>query len=557
MHIKNLTLKNFRNYADENFTFTDGLNVLYGRNAQGKTNCAEAVFYLCTGVSPRARRDRQLIRQGQTRAEISAVACGRYGDVNISAAIFENGREIRVNGNKITKNADLLGNIFSVFFSPSELRLIQDGPDERRRFLNISISQLSRPYYTALLRYNKILEQRNNLLKDRDTGLIYDTLPVWDEQLAKYAAIVVRHRTDFVTRLAPIAKEEHLRLTDGAEELEQGRETLREQEAIRRQIDHVRTRLEERSAELEDLMEHISGGMHQCGVDGGLTLLSASPSFLNLCGYSREELHTRFQDRLIDLICPQDRPQVLQQLRSALAAGESVELEYRLQRGDGQTVWLLSRGTVHIGADGRESIYNVVLDVTRRKHMEEDLRLSLERHRIIMEQSTDVIFEWDLAADKLFFSSNWKKKFGYTPASDHLSQHLASSTRIHPDDRDAFMIVVSTLTSGTPYAELELRLQGRGDRYFWYRIRATVQNDTSGNPVKVVGIIADIDADKRHQQQQQHGCCIQSVIVFHGQAPTFPPGGQILKLPEESAGSSGCAWSVDRYNSTRLPARAL
>ena len=220
MHIKNLTLKNFRNYADENFTFTDGLNVLYGRNAQGKTNCAEAVFYLCTGVSPRARRDRQLIRQGQTRAEISAVACGRYGDVNISAAIFENGREIRVNGNKITKNADLLGNIFSVFFSPSELRLIQDGPDERLRFLNISISQLSRPYYTALLRYNKILEQRNNLLKDRDTGLIYDTLPVWDEQLAKYAAIVVRHRTDFVTRLAPIAKEEHLRLTDGAEELE-------------------------------------------------------------------------------------------------------------------------------------------------------------------------------------------------------------------------------------------------------------------------------------------------------------------------------------------------
>lgn len=220
MQIKNLTLKNFRNYADENFEFCEGLNVLYGRNAQGKTNCAEAVFYLCTGVSPRAKRDRQLIMHGQTSAEIFAVACGRYGDVNISATIYENGREIRVNGNKIAKNADLLGNVFSVFFSPSELRLIQDGPDERRRFLNISISQLSKPYYTALLRYNKILEQRNNLLKDRDTGLIYDTLPVWDEQLAKYAAIVVRHRTDFITRLAPIAMEEHSRLTDGAEKLE-------------------------------------------------------------------------------------------------------------------------------------------------------------------------------------------------------------------------------------------------------------------------------------------------------------------------------------------------
>ena len=193
--------------------------MLYGKNAQGKTNCAEAVFYLCTGTSLRARRDRQLIKHGENSAEISALASGRYGDVNISATIYENGREVRVNGNKIAKNADLLGNVFSVFFSPSELRLIQDGPDERRRFINISISQLSKSYYTALLRYNKILEQRNNLLKDKDIGLVYDTLPVWDEQLAKYAAIVVRHRSDFIERLAPLAEEEHARLTDGAEKL--------------------------------------------------------------------------------------------------------------------------------------------------------------------------------------------------------------------------------------------------------------------------------------------------------------------------------------------------
>ena len=186
MQIKNLTLKNFRNYSCENFEFSGGLNVLYGKNAQGKTNCAEAVFYLCTGTSLRARRDRQLIKHGENSAEISALASGRYGDVNISATIYENGREVRVNGNKIAKNADLLGNVFSVFFSPSELRLIQDGPDERRRFMNISISQLSKSYYTALLRYNKILEQRNNLLKDKDIGLVYDTLPVWDEQLANY-----------------------------------------------------------------------------------------------------------------------------------------------------------------------------------------------------------------------------------------------------------------------------------------------------------------------------------------------------------------------------------
>ena len=220
MRIKKLNLKNFRNYENESVNFSEGLNVLFGRNAQGKTNCAEAVFYLCTGTSPRCRRDKQLIRHGCDFAEISALAEGRYGVVEITARITENGREVRVNGNKITKNADILGNIYSVFFSPHELRLIQDGPDERRRFLNVSISQLSKSYYVALMRYNKIFEQRNNLLKNRDISLVYETLPVWDEQLCKYAAVIAFKRAEFASMLSPIAENIHAELTDGAEKLE-------------------------------------------------------------------------------------------------------------------------------------------------------------------------------------------------------------------------------------------------------------------------------------------------------------------------------------------------
>lgn len=220
MHIKKLYLKNFRNYAEEQFEFSPGLNVLFGKNAQGKTNCAEAVFYLCTGTSMRARRDRQMIRSGEGRAFISCVCQGRYGDVCIEAQIDEGGREIKVNGNRISRNADLLGNVFAIFFSPQELRLIQDGPDERRKFLNISISQLSRSYYVALSRYNKILEQRNNLLKNRDISLITDTLPVWDAQLCRYAAEIARRRTDYIAKLAPLAGDAHAYLTDGQEKLE-------------------------------------------------------------------------------------------------------------------------------------------------------------------------------------------------------------------------------------------------------------------------------------------------------------------------------------------------
>ncbi len=219
MQIKNLSLQNFRNYENEKFSFAEGLNILFGKNAQGKTNCAEAVFYLSTGTSLRIRRDKQLIRIGEPVAKISAEAENRYGKVTIEADIYEDKREIRINGGKISKNADLMGHINSVFFSPGELRLIQDGPDERRRFMNMSISQTSPAYYTALLRYNRILDQRNTLLKNRDVSLILDTLPVWDEQLCKYAATIVKKRGEFLSKLAPYAKELHAFLTDGAEEL--------------------------------------------------------------------------------------------------------------------------------------------------------------------------------------------------------------------------------------------------------------------------------------------------------------------------------------------------
>ena len=220
MRIKALTLKNFRNYKEETFSFSAGLNVLYGGNAQGKTNCAEAVFYLCTGTSPRAKKDRQMIRAGEECARIAALAESRFGEVRIEAEIRETGREIRVNGEKIARNADLLGNLRGVFFSPDELRLVQGGPEERRRFLNVSLSQLSKSYYTALIRYNKILGQRNALLKERDVSMILETLPVWDAQLCAFAAELVRRREEYVARLAPLAAEKHAYLTDGAEKLE-------------------------------------------------------------------------------------------------------------------------------------------------------------------------------------------------------------------------------------------------------------------------------------------------------------------------------------------------
>ena len=220
MFLKKLSLENFRNYSHETFFFAEGVNVIVGRNAQGKTNSAEAAFMLATGFSPRAVNDKQVIGYGKSEATIAGEAVSAYGNVSVKIEFFSTGRKkIFVNGAEIRRSAELMGNVYAVFFNPDDLKLIKESPEDRRRFLDISISQGSRNYYNSLLRYKKIIAQRNNLFKSEDTTLITDTLPVWDEQLSFYAADIIFERNAYVERLVPLAKEAHAYMTGGAEEL--------------------------------------------------------------------------------------------------------------------------------------------------------------------------------------------------------------------------------------------------------------------------------------------------------------------------------------------------
>ena len=220
MKIKSLTLKNFRNYTDEKLEFSDGVNILTGENAQGKTNAAEAVFFLCTGYSPRANRDKLVVKFGENNGEIAGVADSLYGEVSVRIVFStSDNKRMFVNGMEVLRVSELLGNIHSVFFNPAELKLVQESPEDRRRFMNISLSQMSKSYFRALQNYNKILAQRNNLLKDRDVGLIRETLPVWDAGLCKHAAVIISARNSFLSALAPIAEEKHALLSGGREKL--------------------------------------------------------------------------------------------------------------------------------------------------------------------------------------------------------------------------------------------------------------------------------------------------------------------------------------------------
>ncbi len=220
MQISTLKLKNFRNYENQELTFSSGLNILTGFNAQGKTNALEAIFFLCTGYSPRANKDRLVIKNGETEAEISAKATSIYGDVSVRIIFDKNDKKrIFINEIEVLRIGELLGNIHSVFFNPSELKLVQETPEDRRRFMNISLSQMSKNYFYALQRYNKILAQRNNLLKDPDLEMVKETIPIWDEELTKYASKIIFERNKFILTLSPKAQEKHAFLSGDLENL--------------------------------------------------------------------------------------------------------------------------------------------------------------------------------------------------------------------------------------------------------------------------------------------------------------------------------------------------
>lgn len=220
MFIETLKLKNFRNYFEEDFKFQNGINILVGKNAQGKTNCAEAIFFLCTGYSPRANKDKLVVNFNHETADISAVAKTNYGSVSTRILFNKSDKKrVFVNGLEVLKIGEFLGNIHSVFFNPMELKLVQESPEDRRRFMNISLSQMSKSYFYALAKYNKILSQRNNLLKNPDQEIIRETLPIWDIQLSREAGKIIKQRNEFLSELSPIVQEKQAFLTGGKEVL--------------------------------------------------------------------------------------------------------------------------------------------------------------------------------------------------------------------------------------------------------------------------------------------------------------------------------------------------
>lgn len=219
MVVESIGLRDFRNYVREEIDFSSDINLIVGGNAEGKTNLLEAVYFCCIGKSQRAK-DKDLISFDKQTGKLLLKGKNNFGRVEIGIRLSKKeNKAILLNGVSVRRTAELLGNIAVVYFSPDELKLIKDAPQSRRRFLDTDISQIYRQYYDALMRYNKILLQRNNLLKKRSLDAVRDTIEVWDRQLAKFACVIIRYREEFLEKLAPYAADVHAELSSGRETL--------------------------------------------------------------------------------------------------------------------------------------------------------------------------------------------------------------------------------------------------------------------------------------------------------------------------------------------------
>lgn len=221
MIVKSLELNNYRNYKTLTIDFEKGTNILYGNNAQGKTNILEAIYLSGTTKSHKGSKDREIIQFGEDESHIRTFVEKQGKQFQIDMHLKKHRTKgIAINRIPIKKASELFGILNIVFFSPEDLNIIKNGPQERRRFMDIELCQLDKIYLSDLTKYNKILNQRNRLLKD-----IYfkpelkDTLSVWDNQLIEYGRKIIHSRRKFVNQLNEIVTKIHSSISGGKEEM--------------------------------------------------------------------------------------------------------------------------------------------------------------------------------------------------------------------------------------------------------------------------------------------------------------------------------------------------
>ena len=217
MIIESLELKDYRNYESLNIQLSSGVNIFYGDNAQGKTNILESIYLATTSKSHRGTKDKDIIRFGSNESHIKLMIEKNSSSVRLDMHLKKSkSKGVAINGIPIRKLSELFGTCNVVFFSPEDLNIIKRSPKERRNFVDMELCQLNKLYVSTLVTYNKVLDQRNKLLKEIGfKSGVEDTLDIWDMQLVKYGKDLIAYREAFIKELNEVIYGIHSLLSGG------------------------------------------------------------------------------------------------------------------------------------------------------------------------------------------------------------------------------------------------------------------------------------------------------------------------------------------------------
>ena len=219
MFIKKLQMLNYRNYNVLDINLGPHVNVFMGDNAQGKTNILEGIYYCAFARSHRTSKDRELINWNADNALLSVMVGRERLDKRIDISILKDGKKaIQINKIKIKKIGELFGNFNVVMFSPEDLKIIKDSPGVRRKFIDMELCQLNPKYYYNLVQYNKVLNERNSILRNRNINK--DILDVYDMQLVEFGYNIIIDRLEYIQKLNKYSAKIHSEITSGKEKIE-------------------------------------------------------------------------------------------------------------------------------------------------------------------------------------------------------------------------------------------------------------------------------------------------------------------------------------------------
>lgn len=267
-------------------------------------------------------------------------------------------------------------------------------------------------------------------------------------------------------------------------------------------IEKNKKHIENKNRQLQSLASNIPGGVHRnIIVDGEPFVDFLSGGYLNIMGYKRHEFKKVFGKRIFDVIYEKDRERVKREIKEQIGRHNRFTVEYRIKRKDGSIIWLLDNGRIVKDRDGKIYSYNVAINITDSKLALEELRVSEERYRIITSQTDDIIFEWNVKDDLVFYSGNFEKNISSKSSFTDITRKIYETNFIYNDDIKKFSEILNDIVKGEQYREAEIRIKKNSGVYIWCKIRITAIFDTNGDIYKAIGVIVNIDKEKKESEE--------------------------------------------------------